>query len=268
MTKPTYIAVAGANGRMGKELLHVCLEDSNIILTAALVRDDSPLIATNVTDQTGREQSNIQYTSQQQPVDSETNVMIDFTLPDNTLLNLQHCVEANLPLVIGTTGFTSEQQLLINKAAKKIPILQASNMSVGVNLTLALLRQAAKILADTAKIEIIETHHTHKKDSPSGTAITMAEVIANSMEKELNQCMVIDDTDTVQYEAGTIKIRSIREAEVVGDHQVNFMMDDEIIEISHKAISRQIFAKGAIRGAIWLADKETGFYSMEDVLAL
>jgi 4-hydroxy-tetrahydrodipicolinate reductase len=276
------IAIAGANGRMGIELIRQCLLNSNTALVEALVRSSSSFIGKNAYSLQNSlqnsllnslqnktlQKSNLLCTSQSSPLHTSTEVLIDFTLPDNTLKNLQRCIDGDKALVIGTTGFSSEQQTLINKASSKIAILQASNMSIGVNLTLALLKQASTLLGADIKVEISETHHVHKKDSPSGTAITMGEVIANSTNKNLDDCKVIDDKLELEADIGEIKFNSIREGEVIGDHRVSFIMDDEVIEISHRAINRKVFANGAIEAAVWLSDKEPGIYSMNDVLGL
>lgn len=245
MIRLTKVAIAGANGRMGRELVSTCIDDENTELTAAFVRSGSTLIGTDVT-------THIQYTSQDSLSDKNFEVLVDLTLPENTLSNLQQCVTLNKAIVIGTTGFTIEQQQQINDAAKAIPILQASNMSIGVNLTLALLKKVATV-APNADIAISETHHIHKIDAPSGTAITMAEVIANSLNKNIEDCLTID---------------SIREGEVIGDHSVKFSLDNEEIEITHRATNRRVFAQGAIRAARWLSKQEPGLYSMDDMLEL
>ncbi|MFT5450989.1 MAG: 4-hydroxy-tetrahydrodipicolinate reductase [Enterobacterales bacterium] len=268
--KVAKIAIAGANGRMGIELIKLCLSNNNVELVEALVRPTSSALGKSVDYliNDGLQKPNLLCTSQSSPLKGSTQVLIDFTLPDNTLKNLQRCVDGDKALVIGTTGFSKEQQSLINQASHKIAILQASNMSIGVNLTLALLKQTARVLGAEIKVDISETHHVHKIDSPSGTAITMGEVIANSFNKNLDECLVIDDKLELESETGKIKFNSIREGEVIGDHRVSFIMDDEVIEISHSAINRKVFAKGAIKAAIWLSDKEPGIYSMDDVLGL
>jgi len=256
MEKSTGVAITGANGRMGRELLQASFENKNIEVAAALVRSGSQFIGVEATSLTTVAGESIQCTSQADVLNQSVDVLIDFTLPDNTMTNLESCKEAHKAMVIGTTGFSNEQQLMIEQAADKIAILQASNMSIGVNLTLALLSQTADVLADnpSLKIEISETHHIHKLDSPSGTAITMGEVITNSLTKK-----VVSTDDLINY-------LSIRDGEVVGDHTVSFITDDERIEITHKAVNRQIFAKGAIKAAQWLADKDPGLYSMNDVI--
>lgn len=252
MNKPIRVAIAGANGRMGKELIRACLADNQIELSAALLRASHPLVGEPVAKLLVNSQHTVLCQSQDTFSGGDADVLIDFTLPANTLNNLQTCIKDRIPMVIGTTGFTPQQQSIINEAAAQIPLLQASNMSVGVNLTLALLRKAARTLGDEAKVEIVETHHIHKLDSPSGTAISMAKEIA----------------DTMGTREDSIDIQSIREGEVVGDHRVSFSMEGEQIEISHHAESRQIFARGALKAASWLSDKSPGLYSMDDVLGL
>jgi len=263
MTNLTSVTIAGANGRMGRELLQASLSNEQIELVGALVRAGSSHIGESAAQLAGagagpdsNNSNEILCTSQDEPL-SNTQVLIDFTLPGNTITNLKNCVAANVAIVIGTTGFSPEQQSQIDEAAKSIPVLQASNMSLGFNLTLALLKQAAKILGSNAKISITETHHIHKLDAPSGTAITMSDAITETLD-------ATEDNQKLQ----TIKMESIREGEVVGDHQVTFEIADETIEIAHKAGSRQIFANGAVKAALWLGDKDPGHYSMEDVLGL
>ena len=252
MTQLIRVAVAGANGRMGRQLVSSCVDDDNTELVAAFVRSGSSFIGEYVS-------TTVQYTSQDSLADNLTahnfDVLIDLTLPENTISNLQQCIALNKTIVIGTTGFTDEQQQQIDDAAKVLPILQASNMSIGVNLTLALLKKVAAVVGNTgnADIAISETHHIHKVDSPSGTAITMAEVIANSLDKKIEDCLTIN---------------SIREGEVVGEHRVTFSLDNEEIEITHRATNRRLFSQGAIKAAHWLANKKPGLYSMDDVLGL
>jgi len=267
MTRTTQIVIAGANGKMGKELINACANDSSTNIAGAMVRADHPYIDREIELSAPLKNNQVKYTSQNKAFVRETDVIIDFTLPNNTLTLIEQCIKTNVAIVIGTTGFSNEQQKQISEAAKIIPVLQASNMSVGVNVTMALLKQAAKILGNNIPIEITETHHIHKKDSPSGTAITMAETLAKSTGSELDQCLVIDETNP-DYQPGHIYVNSIREGEVVGDHCVKFLLEDETIEISHKASDRKIFASGAVRAAKWLAGKAPGMYSIEDVLGI
>ncbi len=265
MNKITHVAIAGANGRMGNELLTVCSEDSQVNIICALVRAGHPSIGSDDT---------IPYVSQNEPMTQEVEVLIDFTLPDNTLRLLKQCIKDNVAMVIGTTGFTSKQQQEINKATKHIPILQASNMSIGVNMTMALLRQATKMIGNKIPIAITESHHIHKKDAPSGTAITMAEEIADAGGNGGNYSIIFDSENTnnkrndEDFQPGCITINAIREGEVVGDHRVRFILEDETIEITHHAKDRNIFAKGAVRATKWLSDKKPGPYSIANVLGL
>jgi len=268
MNKITHVAIAGANGRMGKELLTVCSEDSQINIVCALVRSGYPSISTD---------DAYPYVSQDELIAQKAETLIDFTLPDNSLHLLKQCIQTNTAMVIGTTGFTSEQQQEINEAAKLIPILQASNMSIGVNMTMALLKQATKMVGNDIPIAITESHHIHKKDAPSGTAITMAEEIADAGNNGDNYSIVYDekstddkstDSNDNDLQPGCITINAIREGEVVGDHRVRFILEDETIEIAHHAKNRKIFAKGAVKAAKWLSDKKPGLYSIANVLGL
>ena len=262
------VAIAGANGRMGQELLSLCYANKDIKVTAAYVRSGSPFIGQNINVLVPEFNSDIVFSTQDDQHLQNTNILIDFTLPDNTMTNVKKCLLANCAMVIGTTGFTEQQQQQINEAATQIPILQASNMSVGINLTFALIEKASQVLGESVKVSISETHHIHKVDTPSGTAITMGEVIANSHGKKLKDCMVIDDLETKPDQAGMVKFNSIREGEVIGDHRVKFIIDGETIEITHCAQSRQIYAKGAVKAAQWLVGKKNKLYSMQDVLEL
>ena len=273
MKKITHVAIAGANGRMGKELLTVCLEDSQINIVCALVRSGYPSISTDEA---------YPYISQDALMAQKAEVLIDFTLPDNSLHLLKQCIKTNTAMVIGTTGFTSEQQQEINEAAKLIPVLQASNMSIGVNMTMALLKQATKMVGSDIPIAITESHHIHKKDAPSGTAITMAEEIAGAGNSGDNYSIIFEEkstdvkgTDDISTDSndkdlqpGCITINAIREGEVVGDHRVRFILEDETIEIAHHSKDRKIFAKGAVKAAKWLSDKKPGLYSITNVLGL
>lgn len=272
MTKKIQVAIAGANGRMGRELLLSCSKAVALELSAALVRVNSPWLGQNIDQLIAVAQTDISCTEQDKVFDDDSHhnidVLIDFTLPDNTVANLQRCVKANIAMLIGTTGFNSVQQRIIDKASTKIAIVQASNMSIGINLVLSVLRNVTQVLGDSAHIEISESHHIHKQDSPSGTAISMGEVIAKSLDKNLQDCMEIDDLRILPARSGIIKFSSIRKGEIIGDHGVSFILDGEIIEIKHKATSRQIYANGAMNAAKWIGGKQPGLYSMNDVLGL
>jgi 4-hydroxy-tetrahydrodipicolinate reductase len=195
--------------------------------------------------------------------------LIDFTRPEGTLKHLAYCAEHGIAMVIGTTGFDEAGKAAISKAAEKTAIVFAPNMSVGVNVTLKLLEMAAKSFAEGYDIEIIEAHHRHKVDAPSGTALKMGEVIADALGRDLKQCAVYGrEGVTGERDPSTIGFATIRGGDIVGDHTVLFAGDGERIEISHKSGSRVTYAHGALRAARFLADKKTGLYDMQDVLAL
>jgi 4-hydroxy-tetrahydrodipicolinate reductase len=196
-------------------------------------------------------------------------VLIDFTRPEPCLAHLAWCVKHGKKMVIGTTGFDEAGKASIAKAAETIAIVFAPNMSVGVNLCLKLLDMAAKVLGDTVDIEIIEAHHRHKIDSPSGTALRMGEVVANALGRDLKEVAVYGrEGITGERERPTIGFATVRAGDVVGDHTVLFADVGERVEITHKASSRMTFAKGAVRAASWLQAKPTGLYDMQDVLGL
>jgi 4-hydroxy-tetrahydrodipicolinate reductase len=196
-------------------------------------------------------------------------VLIDFTRPDPSMEFIEICRQAGKKIVIGTTGYTDAQKGLINHAAKDVAIVMAPNMSVGVNLSLKLLEMTAKVMGDSTDIEVIEAHHRHKIDAPSGTALRMGEVIAQALGRDLKDCAIYGrEGNTGERDRKTIGFSTIRAGDIVGEHTVMFADDGERVEITHKASSRMTFANGAVRAAIWLQDKEHGFYDMQDVLGL
>lgn len=196
-------------------------------------------------------------------------VLIDFTRPEGTLAHLEICRKAGRAMVIGTTGFTEAQKQTIREAAKEIPVVFAPNMSVGVNLCLKLLDLAARVLGDEVDIEVIEAHHRHKVDAPSGTALRMGEVVAEALGRDLAQCAVYGrEGHTGERERKTIGFETIRAGDIVGEHTVMFAGIGERVEITHKASSRMTFAKGAVRAAAWLKGRSAGLYDMQDVLDL
>ena len=202
-------------------------------------------------------------------VAEEFDVLIDFTLPEVMLKNLAFCRKAGKAMVIGTTGLDAAQKQLLAEAGKDIPIVFAANFSVGVNLSLKLLEMTARVLGDDADIEIIEAHHRHKIDAPSGTALRMGEVIADALDRDLQKVAVYGrEGHTGARERETIGFATVRGGDVVGDHTVLFACEGERLEITHKASSRMTFAKGAVRAALWLDGREPGLYDMQDVLDL
>ena len=263
------IAVTGAAGRMGRSLIQSCSENSNCQLGAAIEHESSPFIGHDAGEISGIGTSNIKLVSQLSDVSADFHTLIDFTRPEVTLRNIENCVANGKNIIIGTTGFSDEEKGLITDAAKSIGIVFAPNMSVGVNLCFKLLDIAARVLADDVDIEVIEAHHRHKVDAPSGTALRMGEIVANALGRNLDDCAVYGrEGVTGERDRKTIGFETIRAGDIVGDHTVMFADVGERVEITHKASSRVTFANGAIRAALWLEDKNNGLYDMQDVLDL
>ncbi|HSC84652.1 MAG TPA: 4-hydroxy-tetrahydrodipicolinate reductase [Pseudomonas sp.] len=263
------IAVMGAAGRMGKILVEAVGQADGAGLTAAVDRADSSLIGVDVGELAGQGKIGISLSGDLNALLDQFDVLIDFTHPSVTLKNLEVCRQAGKAMVIGTTGFTPEEKQLLAEAGKQIPIVFAANYSVGVNLCLKLLDTAARVLGDEVDIEIIEAHHRHKVDAPSGTALRMGEVVANALGRDLQKVAVYGrEGQTGARERETIGFATVRAGDVVGDHTVLFAADGERVEITHKASSRMTFAKGAVRAALWLQSQPAGLYDMQDVLGL
>lgn len=261
------LGIFGANGRMGRVLVEAIALDSDAVLTAASLRSGSSLEDADVGELAGIGKIQLVAKSDITPIKDDIDVMIDFTLPAALKNNLIWCVEHSKPMVVGTTGLTEEQKAGLENAAKYIPIVFAANYSVGINLLLNLVKQTAKVMGDTADIEIIEAHHRYKKDAPSGTAVALGEAIADELNRDLGQCAVYGrEGDTGERDQNTIGFATVRAGDVVGDHTVLFADIGERIELTHKASSRLTFAKGAVTAAKWVADKPPGLYSMQDVL--
>lgn len=263
------LAITGAAGRMGRALLEVCQNSDQIQFGAAIDRPDSSLIGTDAGEQAGLGKFNSKIIADLSRVTSEFDTLVDFTLPDVTMKNIEICRKEAKQIVIGTTGFTQQQKQEISDASKDIAIVFAPNMSVGVNLSLKLLEMTAKVMGDDVDIEIIEAHHRHKLDAPSGTALRMGEVIAETLGRDLNECAVYGrQGQTGERKRKTIGFETIRAGDIVGEHTVMFADIGERIEITHKASNRMTFANGAIRAAIWLAQHKSGLFDMQDVLGL
>ena len=263
------IAITGAGGRMGKALIEAVAQTDGLQLSAAIERPDSSLIGVDSGELAGIGRNQINVVSSLQEVIDQFDVLIDFTNPELTLANLAECERLNKQIVIGTTGLDDAQKALLHDYAAKIPLVFAPNMSVGVNLLLDILHRAASVLQEGYDVEIIETHHRHKVDAPSGTALRLGEVVADAMGRDLKQCAVYGrEGITGPRTAQEIGFETVRAGDVVGDHTVLFATEGERIEITHKASSRMTFAKGAVRACEWLADKPSGLYDMQDVLGL
>ncbi|OEC34361.1 dihydrodipicolinate reductase [Pseudomonas cuatrocienegasensis] len=263
------IAVMGAAGRMGKTLIEAVQQAEGAQLSAAVDRPDSSLVGADAGELAALGKLGVNLVGDLSAVLDQFDVLIDFTHPSVTLKNLDICRRAGKAMVIGTTGFSVEEKQLLAEAGNDIPIVFAANFSVGVNLCLKLLDTAARVLGDEVDIEIIEAHHRHKVDAPSGTALRMGEVIADALGRDLQKVAVYGrEGQTGARARDTIGFATVRAGDVVGDHTVLFAADGERVEITHKASSRMTFAKGAVRSALWLHKREAGLYDMQDVLGL
>jgi 4-hydroxy-tetrahydrodipicolinate reductase len=261
-------AVAGASGRMGRMLIETILNTSDAKLVGALDMAGSSAIGQDPANFLGKD-TGIKITADIKEGLKNADFLIDFTRPEGTLTHLAIAQEMGVKMIIGTTGFTDEQKAALKKASEKLAIVFAPNMSVGVNATFKLLEVAAKILNQGYDIEIVESHHKHKVDAPSGTAIGMGEVIAKALGKELKDCAVYArEGHTGVREDGTIGFATIRGGDIVGDHTVMFCGDGERIEVTHKSASRMSYAQGAVRAGRFLANQKAGLFDMQDVLGL
>jgi len=265
----THLAITGAAGRMGRALLEAGQQEDQVSVSVALEHSENSLIGADAGEMAGLGRMNVSIMDDLEAKQDHFDVLIDFTRPEVTLKNLAICREAGRRMVIGTTGFTDEQKNIIADTANDIAIVFAPNMSVGVNLCFKLLDLAARVLGDEVDIEVIEAHHRHKVDAPSGTALRMGEVVADALGRDLNDCAVYGrQGNTGERDRQTIGFETIRAGDVVGDHTVLFAGIGERVEITHKASSRMTFAKGAVRAAVWLMGKEKGLFDMQDVLGL
>ena len=263
------IAVTGAAGRMGRALIAACDLNENTRLTAAIERPGNTLVGSDAGDLAGLGPLNVKVTDKLESVVDSFDTLVDFTSPESTLQNLETCAKHRRNIVIGTTGFDDAGKRKISEAASDTGIVFAPNMSVGVNLCLKLLETAARILGDDVDIEVIEAHHRHKVDAPSGTAIRMGEVVASALGRDLSECAVYGrEGITGARGRKTIGFETIRAGDIVGDHTVMFAAEGERVEITHKASSRMTFANGAVRAANWLHQQPPGLYDMQDVLGL
>ncbi len=259
----------GAGGRMGRSLIEACLQTGGLEVTAALEHPESSLLGSDAGELAGVGRLGVRVLSDLSAVVNDFDVLIDFTRPEATLANLAVCRASGRRMVIGTTGFSAAQKEQIAATAGETAIVFAPNMSVGVNLCLKLLDLAARVLGDEVDIEIIEAHHRHKVDAPSGTALRMGEVVAEALGRDLKECAVYGrEGQTGERDRMTIGFETIRAGDIVGDHTVLFAGTGERVEITHKASSRMTFANGAARAAAWLMDRQTGLYDMQDVLGL
>lgn len=260
------IAIAGAAGRMGRNLVKATHHNSESSVGAASERPESSLVGVDVGELCGEGHFDISLVDNLEKAINDFDVIIDFTAPKSTLANIELCIRHEKKIVIGTTGFSEQEKIFIDNAAKQIPVIMAPNYSVGVNLVFKLLEKAAQVMGHYSDIEIVEAHHRHKVDAPSGTAIGMGEAIAGAMNNKLSDVAVYArEGITGERSQNEIGFATIRAGDIVGEHTAIFADIGERVEITHKATDRMTFANGAVRAAIWLGDKPAGFYTMTDV---
>ena len=263
------VGVIGAGGRMGRMLIEAVQDNAQTTLNAAIERQGSSLVGADAGEVAAIGRLNVQIVDDLKAVINDIDVLIDFSLPDATEQNMQICAANKVAMVIGTTGFNEQQEQVLKEASKQIAIVYAGNYSTGVNLSLKLLAMAAKAFGNDADVEVIEAHHKHKIDAPSGTAYMMAEAVAEARGQNLKDVAIYGrEGQTGERETGSIGIHAIRGGEIIGDHTVMFIADGEVVEITHRARARMTFAAGAVRAATWVIKQEVGQYNMQDVLGL
>ncbi len=269
----TKTVILGAGGRMGKTLIRDILEArvEGLELVGAVDLWDCPDLNQDAGLASGCREAGVKIICDLGQVGSDADVIIDFTSHSGSTGNVVRCAEWGTALVLGTTGFCQEEQMEIQKASQSIPIVMAPNMSLGMNLLFSLVKQAASVLKDKGyDIEIIEKHHRRKKDAPSGTALGLGRAAAEGMNWDLEKVAVDGRTGMASGDrpAEQIGFHAVRGGDIVGDHTVLFAAEGEILELGHRATNRDTFAMGALRATAWLAGKEAGLYSMNDVLGL
>ncbi|SFN18549.1 dihydrodipicolinate reductase [Izhakiella capsodis] len=263
------LAIVGASGRMGRQLIAASHQIPGVTLGAALVREGSSLLGSDAGELAGIGALGVRLHHSLEAVADEFDVLIDFTRPEASLRYLDFCRRHHKAVVIGTTGFDEQARAAIEEAATETAVVLAANFSVGLNLVLKLLEKAAKVMGDYCDIEIVEAHHRHKVDAPSGTALAMGEAIATTMGWKLSEHAVYArQGDTGERPSNAIGFATVRAGDIVGEHTAMFADIGERIEISHKASSRMTFANGAVRAAIWLNGRKDGLYDMKNVLDL
>jgi len=262
------VIVAGASGRMGRMLVRAVSETEGMELAGATERVGSPLVGTDAGTLAGVGALGVQVCDDLECC-AEADVLIDFTVPAATLANAEFVARKGLAMVIGTTGFEPQELERLRQLLAGAPVVMAANYSVGVNLALNLIRQAASVLGDDYDAEIFEAHHRHKVDAPSGTALAMGTALAAGRNVNLDDVAVrTRDGITGERKPGSIGFAVVRGGNIVGEHKAMFIADEERIEINHIASDRMVFAKGAVRAARWLKDRQPGWYDMRDVLGL
>jgi 4-hydroxy-tetrahydrodipicolinate reductase len=262
------VAVAGSSGRMGRAVIEAVLGLSDARLVAALEPKGNAHIGRDAGEAAGKP-CGIKISDDIESAIAGSNVLVDFTRPEGTLAHLEACRKQGVGLVIGTTGFSPGQKKTIENAAREIAIAMAPNFSVGVNVALKLIEVAAKTLGKGYDVEVLEAHHRHKVDAPSGTALRMGEVAAQALGRDLAQCAVFGrEGVTGERKDETIGFATVRGGDIVGDHTVMLVGSGERLEITHRAWSRANYAQGALRAARFILGRKAGFYDMWDVLGL
>lgn len=266
-TPPVRVAVAGAAGRMGRTLINALVDEPAASLSLALERRDCDALASDAGVLAGLAANGVAVGSS---LDAGAfDVLIDFTHPEATMEHVEFCRAAGRRMIIGTTGFSAAQREAIEDAGQHIAIVLAPNMSVGVNLCFKLLDIAASVLGDSVDVEVLEAHHRHKVDAPSGTALRMGEVLAQALGRNLDECAVYGRQGQVGARPRqVIGFESIRGGDTVGEHTVLFVGEGERVEITHRASSRMNYARGALRAVRWVVERDTGVFDMQDVLGL
>ncbi|TAJ83050.1 MAG: 4-hydroxy-tetrahydrodipicolinate reductase [Gallionellaceae bacterium] len=261
------VVIAGCSGRMGKTLLECVAQADDLVLHAALDHEASAALGKDASEFGGMR--GVKIGADVRAALRGADVLIDFTRPEGTLHHLEICRQLGVNIVVGTTGFTAQQKAQLGAAAQQIGIVFAPNMSVGVNLVFKLLETASRVLSHGYDIEIIEAHHRHKVDAPSGTALGLGEVVARTLGRDLDECAVYGrEGVTGERDPSSIGFATVRGGDIVGDHTVLYAGIGERIEITHKASSRATFALGALRAARFLKANPAGMYDMQDVLGL
>lgn len=263
------VAVLGATGRMGQAILACLTEAPDLTLTGAVTEVGDPELGADAGEYAGLAALGVPLTDDRAQALHGAQVAIDFTLPAALEANVTACAEAGTALVIGTTGLSAGQQKSLEQAAHAIPIVYGRNMSVGMNVFTHFVGEAARTLGEEYDVEIVEAHHRHKVDAPSGTALALGEAIATARKRKLEELAVrTRDGQIGPRVPGTIGFSVIRGGNIVGDHSVMFIAPDERVEFTHRAADRRAFALGALRAGRWLAGRAPGFYTMADVLDL
>jgi 4-hydroxy-tetrahydrodipicolinate reductase len=263
------IAVNGAAGRMGGRIITAIRDTEGLELAGALEMAGHPALGQDAGLLAGCGALGVAITDSHETALENAGVLIDFTFPEVSLKNLEVCARLGKRIVIGSTGFTPEQRSKVEDFALKVPVVLAPNMSVGVNACFKILKEAARILGEGFDVEIVELHHNQKKDSPSGTAVRMGEIVAEALGRDYNRCAVYHREGMCGARTKEeIGMQTVRGGDIVGEHTVYFIGMGERIEITHRAMSRDMFARGAVRAANWIADQQPGLYDMQDILGL